>query len=466
MINILLSFVLYNPLLMIEHNTPKRAETDKRKWNNNMATENRLNIEELLAPVSEQQPAGADLRNDESPDALYYTLKDARNSARAIERNSFPGDENEEHAEKAHWKTILSKAPEALKQSKDLEIAAWLTEALIRQDGFAGLKEGFTLINGLIQNFWEGLYPLPDEDGVSTRVAVLVGLNGINNTIGTLIAPINTAPLTADGEYSAWSYNQAQELDKAKDPASKKKKMDAGAVPVATITAAVKPSQSDFYVDLDADIETTIAEFTAFTDTLDQLCGDDTPPSSNIRKSLESAKKVLNVIAKDILNPEIAVEIDTAEQADAFVPEAAAAANVSSATEFKAVGNIKGRLEAFKTLQAVADFFKRTEPHSPIGFTIERVIRWGDMNLPELLQELVPDPQAKDYYEKLVGILPPDPEMPAHGMGQDGMMQPGMDQNQYGMDNMSNDPYNNGMDDMNGGGDYSSPGGYDNPLFK
>ena len=431
-----------------------------------MTTENRLNIEELLAPVSEDNAAGIDLRNDESPDALYYKLKDARNSARAIERNSFPGDENEDHPEKEYWKLILSKAPEALKQSKDLEIAAWLTEALIREDGFAGLKEGFTLINGLIHNFWDGLYPLPDEDGISTRVAVLVGLNGINNSIGTLIAPINTAPLTAEGDYSAWSYTQAQELDKTKDPVAKKKKMDSGAVPVNTIITAVKPSQSDFYVNLDADLDSTISEFSAFTDKLDELCGDDAPPSSNIRKSLESAKKTLLVIAKNILDPMVEVEIEASENG----PEAPSSNVVSSTTtsnaDFKATGNIKGRLDAFKTLQAVAEFFKRTEPHSPIGFTIERVVRWGDMSLPQLLEELVPDPQAKDYYEKLVGILPPAHDM-GHTMGgQNGMMQPGMDP-------MRQDQYNGGMGGRGGDGmydgddDYSSaPGGYDNPLFK
>jgi type VI secretion system protein ImpA len=422
-----------------------------------MTTET-LNIEELLTPVSAEQPAGVDLRLDESPDALYYQLKDARNSARAIERNSFPGDENQEHLEKDHWKLILKQAPKALAQSKDLEIAAWLTEALIRQEGFAGLKQGFTLIHGLVQNFWDGLYPLPDEDGISTRVAVLVGLNGVNNTIGTLVAPINTAPLTSDGDYSSWSYMQALELDKTKDAAAKKKKMDAGAVPVDTIKAAVKPSQSQFYVDLDQDLQTIIEQFSQLTDQLETVCGDDTPPSSNIRKALEGAQKALHVIAKNILTPDEPVAMDETGSEEIAAGDTPAFGS-NQAVDLNLTGNVKSRLEAFKHLQAIAEFFKRTEPHSPIGFTIERVVRWGDMSLPELLAELVPDPQAKDYYEKLVGILPPqDPHM-------------GSMQHSHGMDPMMQDQYNNGMGghDMNQGmghDDYSSNGGYDNPLFR
>lgn len=433
-----------------------------------MTTDLRFNIEELLAPVSEDAPAGVDLREDSAADAPYYQIKDARNNARAIERNSFPGDENEDHLEKQHWKLILKEAPKALKQSKDLEIAAWLTEALIREDGFAGLKQGFDLIQGLVDNYWDNLYPMPDEDGISTRVAVLVGLNGINNTVGTLVAPINTAAITSDGEYSYWSYLQAQELEKVKDNAEKQKKIKAGSVPMDTIKAAVKPSQSDFYIQLNHDLEHIIATFATLTDTLDEKCGDDTPPSSNIRKSLENTLKALNVIAKDIINPEIAPE---GESETEYAGETEATTGTAPTTaEFKATGNIKGRLEAFKTLQTVADFFKRTEPHSPIGFSIERLVRWGDMSLPELLQELVPDAGAKDYYEKLVGIKPPEPM----GMGGAPMQQPGMPP-QGGMDpNMQdpynggnggqyNDPYSNNNDQFNNGG---MGGDYDNPLFK
>src|SRR3979411_3230912 len=40
----------------------------------------------LLAPISEEAPAGADLRADYSPDSLYYRLRDARAAARAAER--------------------------------------------------------------------------------------------------------------------------------------------------------------------------------------------------------------------------------------------------------------------------------------------------------------------------------------------------------------------------------------------
>jgi len=55
------------------------------------------------------------------------------------------------------------------KKSKDLQVAAWLVEALVRRDGFAGLIEGLALIRGLIENFWDTLYP-ELEDGMRSCV--------------------------------------------------------------------------------------------------------------------------------------------------------------------------------------------------------------------------------------------------------------------------------------------------------
>jgi type VI secretion system protein ImpA len=422
-----------------------------------MATENILNLDQLLAPISVENPCGANLRDNEAPDSVYYELKDARNNARAIERNTIPGDAaKDEHLEKPHWDLIRKKAPKVLaEQSKDLEIAAWLTEALIREHGFAGLNAGFTLLNGLVQNFWDGLYPLPDEDGLSTRVAVLVGLNGANNNSGTLIAPINTASLTKEGNYSAWSYTQALELSKINDATAHTKKIQSGSVPLETIKAAVKPSASEFYVEMQANIEGSLQQFEQLEEQLTTLCGADSPPGNNIRKSLSSALSALNVIAKNILTPDVPTE--SASAADEAIVEE----TTLGGTEFKLASNIKNRLEAFKGLQSIAEFFKRTEPHSPIGYTLEKVVRWGDMSLPQLLAELIPDHNAKDYYEKVVGILPPPPPvmpgMPGQYPGDPNAGMGGYNPN-MGMGGQP-DPYAN-----NNFG--APPGGYDNPMFK
>src|SRR6185437_8113962 len=89
----------------------------------------------------------------------------------------------------AQWRTIRDLGIEAIAEhSKDLEIAAWLTEALLRIDGLAGFTAGVRLMHGLIEGFWDDLFPLPDDDGIATRLSPVTGLNGQSGE-GTLSVP-------------------------------------------------------------------------------------------------------------------------------------------------------------------------------------------------------------------------------------------------------------------------------------
>src|SRR5262249_53164201 len=142
----------------------------------------------LLAPISPDAPAGTDLRKDYSPESLYYRLRDARAEARAAERAVDAGEPSAGPA--PQWRTVRELAIEALsKQSKDLEVSAWLTEALLRGDSLIGLNAGFQLMAGLAEGFWDGFFPQPDEDGVAGRLASVAGLNGVGGE-GTLIQPL------------------------------------------------------------------------------------------------------------------------------------------------------------------------------------------------------------------------------------------------------------------------------------
>src|SRR5260370_13842358 len=50
----------------------------------------------LLAPISPEAPAGRDLREEDSPDGLYFRLRDARREASAAERAAEAGGDDAE----------------------------------------------------------------------------------------------------------------------------------------------------------------------------------------------------------------------------------------------------------------------------------------------------------------------------------------------------------------------------------
>lgn len=68
-------------------------------------------------------------------------------------------------------------------------------------------------------------------------------------------------------------------------------------------------------------------------------------------------------------------------------------------------GQIQNRDHAFHELRKLADYFKQTEPHSPVPFLLERAIRWGYLSLPELLQEMTGgNSQVLSHINQLTGM--------------------------------------------------------------
>ena len=188
--------------------------------------------------------AGIDLRRDPSPRSLYFRLRDSRGEAREIEReNEKPKDTRETETQGSErlagpslpqlWRTVRELATEALGKSKDLEVAAWLTESLLREHDLPGLSAGAKLMTGLVEGFWEQLYPLPDDEGIATRVAPIAGLNGLSGN-GTLIQPLRRLSLFDRPDRAAlelWQYEQSEQVAQTPDEAARQRRIADGAIP-------------------------------------------------------------------------------------------------------------------------------------------------------------------------------------------------------------------------------------------
>ena len=363
----------------------------------------------LLAPISEEAPAGADLRADYSPDSLYYRLRDARAEARAAER-AIDGGEAPDSGPPPQWRTISELAYEATAtRSKDLEIAAWLTEALLRGDGLAGFTAGVRLMTGLVEGFWDDLFPLPDEDGVATRVAPLVGLNGVSG-MGSLIQPLAKVTLfqRPDGApLHLWQYQQSFELAGVDDEARRQQRIEAGALPFDTLENEARAAGAARFISLQAEATEAAAAWQALGAALDTRVGADAPPTSHVRDLLE---QIRSVAARFGGSQEGVPSAPAAEPGEAAADGGGAEpGGAAAATSVRAQG-INSREEALRALAQIADFFRRTEPHSPLAYTLQEVVRRGRMTWPELIAEIVPDITYRSAILSSLGIRPPPPE--------------------------------------------------------
>jgi len=167
----------------------------------------------LLKPISPDSPAGSNIRDDRKPGSVYYEMKDARNDARRKERDP----DGTASGMLPEWKKILDLAPKVLATaSKDLEVTAWLIEALVRNMALRVCATVFASPMVFVEQYWDKLYPPSDGGDVGTKVAALAGLNGVDSD-GVLIGPIRMVPLTVagdDGPFSADDYEKASRPQK------------------------------------------------------------------------------------------------------------------------------------------------------------------------------------------------------------------------------------------------------------
>jgi type VI secretion system protein ImpA len=372
-----------------------------------------LDFDSLLAPISAEQPTGLNLKNDAAPDNPYHKIKRDADSSRTSERLTRVAERNEDGSLKEKidppaWRAVIDQAKSALSQkSKDLWIASWLIEGLVREHGFAGLRDGFRLFRELSERYWGSLYPALDEDdlaeGEYTSVIQFSRLVG-GETEGTLAAPLLEVPITNSnkhGELSSADYLLAEDLELTTDPAARQARLDAGAVTLSQFQQAAAETSADFFQGLLDDVKACVDEYRQLNEVLAAKCVDAegnvlAPAVSQTERLLDGCLDRVKLVSRNVLG---AGEGETGD--------ATASAGAAAGPGGVAAGNVQSREAAFKELLKIADFFARTEPHSPVSYALKQVVAWGRMPLPDLLSELIEEQTVRDTLFKRTGIQRP-----------------------------------------------------------
>lgn len=344
----------------------------------------------LAEPIPGDSPTGIDLREDYSSGNPYHTIRDERDQAASIEK--YATDLSEAAGARDHWRVVRDMAIDALReQTRDFRIAAYLIEAWVRLEGFAGLRCGFIVVKELANHWWDRVYPLPDEDGVATTVSPIQSLNG-----EVLAGPIRQIQFTEGssvGPFAFWQYKNAA------DQSLKGNADESADVTLAKIERAANESSPRFLQQILNDAEGCMTAFQEMGAVLDEKYGIDSPSVGFIRETLEECLTVLRNITKDRLPQGGAA-------ADGNGAAATGGGQMVSGGATMAVGSerLASREDAFRALLTIADFFERTEPQSLVPAQLRKVVKWGRMSPGELFGELLEDRELREKIFKLVGI--------------------------------------------------------------
>lgn len=337
--------------------------------------------DDLLNPIPGDNPSGASLRYER----VYDQIKEARTE----DDESIPTGAWQRQAKKADFALVIKLAGEALAtKSKDLQLAAWLTEAHVKREGIGLVAPCFQLMWDLQEQFWETLHPEIEDGDLGMRA---VPMEWAANRIGAIL---HESPITRDG-LNFYQYKESRAVGYEADAESSdsKREMREQAIKDNKVTGeefdkGFASTPKSFYASLDASIHSTSELLEGLQVFCEEKYGDDGPAFGRLRSSLEEVGQVVGSLLneKRKLEPdpvEVSAEEEPEEEAEPEASpeeESSEAAAAPVAKKGKAVSAEPVDWDdAIRRVQSCALFLQKNRSSSPIPYLLQSSVRFGEM---------------------------------------------------------------------------------------
>ncbi len=360
-----------------------------------------IDIERLLQPIAPDAPCGPDLRLVSS-DLTFGKLTELRREADA---ETDAGGE----ARTADWKGVARESEQALREkSKDLQLAAILTQGLVGTQGYPGLAAGLRLIRELIGRYWDTLHP-GCEDGeiiLPIRARPLAWLGSSREFLTT----VKRVPMAGGGGAPArtWlDFEQSRRVDEAgtrADQQAYRELIETGLITGEQWRAALAATPPAQLAAAAGALREGLAELEALTAVCAEKFGDEAPALIELRNLLGDCLGHL----EGVLSGDGAAA--SAGVAGAHAPGAAAVVGGGAvmmsggASSGGGGGPIATREQAYQQLREVAEYLRRTEPHSPVALLIDRAVKWERLTFAALFEDVVKNREARSQLAELLGL--------------------------------------------------------------
>lgn len=366
-----------------------------------------IDLEVLLQPISEDQPSGESLR--------YSGIYDEINEARRADDTLNKGEWKSDLKVSDYGRVIELAIPALSTETKDLQIAVWLSEAVTRKHGLAGFRDSLLLIGGIQEKFWETLHPEIDEGDMEGRA------NAVSWLDTYLADALKTATITGGTGYSYRDWEDSKKFDIPDSldglPSEEKaalQELKATAERERRVTAAMWASEKT---------QTRRAPMEKFNFALDECWAafnalnlvieekydrNQMPGLTNLKKTIDDVHSQV----KKILEEKRIEEPDPVEEEEELAAEGVEGEAVEGTSKGggSVAGAIQNRKDALKRLNEIAGFFQKTEPHSPVSYLVQRAVKWGNMPLESWLQEVIKDQSVLFQLRETLGFDGGGPE--------------------------------------------------------
>jgi type VI secretion system protein ImpA len=325
-------------------------------------------VASLLEPVSAGSPCGENLEYRPPYVDLMELARgkpEQTSGDRTIARQDPP------------WPKVREEAERLLRSTKDVRVVGTLHSALLKTEGIAGLSSSLALFRGLLERYWDNLYPPLDVDGdqrpdPTFRVNCLVAALGDDGSLALL----RQMPLVQSRQFGAATLRQYR-----------------------IVTGAIKPVTDGQAPDLIQELAKFEGAFQSAELAVLQAGAQAAATAADHLNSIE--KILLNhaggipeglaPLRSDVkeLNAVFAAQL-AKRGATVVVPGAAPGpANLPPPTP-AVQGEIRSRTDVIRTLDALCEYYSQHEPSSPIPLLLERAKRLVDKGFMDIIRDLAP----------------------------------------------------------------------------
>ncbi len=333
--------------------------------------------DDILNPIPGDNPSGRSLRLD----PLYDKIREARREDDSLAQGAW----QRERKVADHGLAIRLIEQALASESKDLQLAAWLCDSLLKREGIAGLRNGIALCQVLVERFWETLYPEIEDGELEDRSAPLEWV------ASKLLIPIKSVPLCSAG-YNFLDYNESrsieyEELAKSKDQkTAREKALKDGKLAPELFDKSFSETPKAFYAELEGQLDCALEALRLLNETCAEKFGPQAAPSFS---KLQDALREVRRIAHQFLQKKRETEPDPVELPPPPVVAATAAeaealprtvnVPVTAAGAAPTLSESADQNEVTSAIAAAAALLRRRDPLSPAPYLMLRGLRWGEL---------------------------------------------------------------------------------------
>jgi type VI secretion system protein ImpA len=352
-----------------------------------------LDFDTLLKPIPGEKPAGESVRYS----GVYDSIQEARREDFAFAMGDWSRD-----VKAADWNTVIELASATISEkSKDLQVAIWLTEALLKKYGTNGLRDSFHLLRELQENFWAGLFPEVEQGDLEPRAGALQWLN-------EKLPPLVLQIALTEGEvpYSWHHWDESRKVDNLgrQNADALQAAIKDGKITGEQFDKATEATPRQFYEALFVALDESKSELNALEKSVDEKFGRDAPSLIAVRNAVDDCHGLVLGILKKKREQDPTYRPEPSAQTGEVAPEPAVSSPLRQSASNGWSGEPRTREEAFQRLDAIAAYLRRTEPQHPVSYLLERAVRWTKMPLEQWLGEVIQNDDVLKRLRETLGI--------------------------------------------------------------